>query len=68
METTDIWFASYLQVKGFKLSDFTVMSRGKGSYKFDMTDEEWKKAKMDFSNSEVSKVKTSYSGLRDMLF
>ena len=66
--TTDIWFASWLQVKGYKLKDFTVKSRGKGSYTFEITDDQWKNEKLDFSNSEVSKVKTSFSGLKDLLY
>ncbi len=68
MKTTDIWFASWLQVKGYKLSDFTVINRGKGSYSFDISEEDWKTEKLSFSNSDVSKVKTSFSGLKDLLY
>jgi hypothetical protein len=68
VETTDIWFASWLQVKGYKLSDFRTASRGKGSYKFDISDERWKAEKLAFADSDVAKVKVSYSSLRDLLF
>lgn len=68
MKTTDIWFALYLQVKGFKLLDFEVISRGKGKYQFDITPNQWKTEKINFSNSEISKIKTNFSALKDLLF
>ena len=68
MKTTDIWFASYLQVKGFKLIDFEVLSRGKGRYEFEITPDQWKTERLAFSNSEISKIKTNFSALKDLLF
>ena len=68
MKTTDIWFAAYLQTMGFKLSDFEVLSRGKGRYEFKISPEDWKTEKLAFSNSEISDIKTKFSTLKDLLF
>lgn len=66
--TTDIWFASYLLYKGFELADFEVIKRGKGSYTFDITDEEWKDFKLDFSKSETNAIKSHHIALKDLLY
>jgi len=68
METTDIWFASWLQARSYELKDFATIARGKGRYVFVITPEKWKEEKLSFSNSEVSRVKTCYSALKDLLF
>ena len=68
MKTTDIWFASYLQFKGFQLIDFEVISRGRGKYDFKISPEQWKNEKLAYSNSETSRIKTNFTGLKDLLF
>ena len=68
MKTTDIWFASYLQVKGYTLSDFEIISRGKGKYEFDISADDWKSEKLTFSNSDISKLKMNFTGLKDLLY
>jgi len=68
MKTTDLWFSAYLLSKGYKVKDFTIISRGKGSYEFDINIEKWKKLKLEFLNSECSKFKQIMEELRDLLF
>lgn len=68
METTDIWFASYLLYKGFELYDFEVIHRGKGKYKFNITEDEWKKLKLEFSTSETNAIKSHHLSLKDMTY
>lgn len=69
IETTDIWFATYIiEVKNIPLSDYAVLSRGKGKFIFDITSEELKKLKLDFINSETSKVKQGQERLKDLLY
>ena len=69
IETTDIWFATYIiEVKGIQLEDYTVISRGKGKFKFKITPEELKQLKLDFINSETSKVKQGQERLKDLLY
>jgi len=68
METTDIWFASYLKFKGYVLEDFEVLHRGKGKYKFDITEEQWKTLKLEFSTSETNAIKSFHLSLKDMTY
>ena len=69
IESTDIWFATYIiEVKGIPLADYSVLSRGKGKFKFDITPEQLKSLKLDFINSETSKVKQGQERLKDLLY
>lgn len=68
METTDIWFASYLLYKGYVLTDFDVIHRGKGKYKFEITEEQWKELKLEFSSSETNAIKSHHLSLKDMTY
>ena len=66
--TTDLFFAAYLKVKGFTLVDYTLLSRGKGKFFFDISDEDYKKNKLDFIASDISKIKQSIEELKDLLY
>jgi len=69
IETTDIWFATYIiEVKGIQLEDYIVLSRGKGKFKFNIDQEKLKQLKLDFINSETSKVKQGQERLKDLLY
>jgi len=65
---TDLWFASYLRSKGFELVDFELKHRGKGIYIFEISDEEYKKLRIEFFKSEVSKVKQIMEELKDLVY
>lgn len=64
--TTDIWFASFLMIKGEKLTNYSVISRGKVSCIFTLTDEQWQKYKLEFNNSEYIKFKTTVEQIKDL--
>lgn len=66
--STDIWYSSFLMLKGFKLIKYEVVSRGKGKYFFNISDDEWVKYKLEFNNSELIKYKTNIEQLKDLLF
>lgn len=68
MRTTDLWFAAFLIHKGHTLSDYTVVSRGKGEFCFDVSDAEWKKLKLEFNNSDLSKIKQVIEQLKDLCY
>lgn len=68
MITTDIWFASFLRLRGFHLKNYMVLSRGKGSFEFSITDDVWKIMKLEFDSSEISKVKHLQASLKDLLY
>jgi len=68
MKTTDIWFASFLQLKGVKLSNFTIIGKGKGSFDFCLTEDEWRKFRLEFNDSDISKIKQIQLSLKDLLY
>ena len=67
-ETTDIWFASYLVSLGHEIKDFEVLGRHKGRYKFDLPDEDWKKLKLSYIQSEAKKIEELHKQLKDLLY
>lgn len=69
METTDIWFATYIiEIKNIPLQDYTIISRGKGKFKFNITSDQLKELKLEFINSETSKIKQGQERLKDLLY
>lgn len=66
-ESTDIWFCSYLKMKGHHIKDYTVISSNKGRFFFDMTEAEWKKMKLEFDSSEIGRMKLEQIALKDLL-
>jgi len=67
-EVTDLWFASYLKCNGFKVIDYNVIRRGKGSYTFEISEEDYKKNKLDYFNSDLSKIKQIMEELKDLCY
>lgn len=65
--TTDIWFASYLKMKGYPVVNFDVLPKSKGRFHFNIKEEDWKKMKLDFDASDISKIKMNQIALKDML-
>lgn len=66
--TTDLWFAAFLKLKGIELHTFEVLSRGKGKYTFAISNEDWKKMKMDFMRHDISRLKQIMQELKDLLY
>lgn len=67
-KTTDIWFAAYLQFKGYELSDFEVLHPGKSVFLFTVSPEAWKDLKLEFNNHEISKIRRLTDGLKDLSY
>jgi len=65
---TDLWFSAFLMSKDIKIAKYEVISRGKGRYFFDITDDEWTKYKLEFNNSDLIKYKTLIEQLKDLLY
>jgi len=65
--TTDIWFGSFLRMKGFNVKNYEVISKGRGKYFFDVEMELWKQLKLEFDSSEISKLKLHQIALKDLL-
>lgn len=68
METTDIWFAAFLKFKCYELSDYAVISRGKGKYKFKISSEDYKREKLEFIKHDISKIKQVMEEIKDLLY
>jgi len=68
MKTTDLWFASYLLLKGFKVTDFDILESRKCKFYFDISNEEWKKLRIDYADSEVNKIKQKQNELKDLIY
>ena len=66
--TTDIWFASYLKYKGYELTDFTLVTRGRAKYLFKIDEDIWKKEKFEFLRSDLSKLKQIMEELKDLIY
>lgn len=66
-ETTDIWLASFIRMKGHNVADFEVISKNKAKFKFEVSDEEWRKLKMAFDVSDISKIKLHQIALKDLI-
>lgn len=67
--TTDLWFASYIMsVKGIPLENFELINVRRGKFIFKVEESEWKKLKLDFHNSDISKCKHGQEKLKDLLY
>lgn len=66
--TSDLWFTAFLRLKGYDVKDFETITKHKGKYVFDISDDDWKKLKFEFVNHDVSKIKQYFSELRDLLY
>lgn len=65
--TTDIWFSSFLRMKGHDVKNFEVFSKNKGKFYFDVPEDEWKELRLAFDSSDISKIKLHQIALRDLL-
>lgn len=66
--STDVWFCAFLMSKGHKVADYEVISRGKVKCKFNLTDAEWQKLKLEFNNSDLIKFKALIDQLKDLSY
>ena len=65
--TKDLWFSSFLLLKGYSIYSFSVESN-KGTYFFDIEESEWLKLKLQFNESEVSRIKYLQEQLKDLCY
>ena len=65
-KTRDLWFGAFLKFKGYKVSDFTLLNK-RGEFWFDISNEDWKKLKLEFDNSDISKMKWMLESLKDLI-
>jgi hypothetical protein len=67
-ESTDIWFISFLHIKGFKIESFKKIGHNRVTCSFNIDDEMWNTLKLEFNNSEVWKYKLTLNMVKDLGF
>jgi hypothetical protein len=66
----DLWFAAYLLRKGYDVTDFECFDpvRKRFQYSFEIkSEDEYKKLKLEFKNSDESRIKQRQSELLDLV-
>ena len=67
--TKDLWFASFLKLRGYEVVDFDVeKDRRRGTFYFNIDDDTWKHLKLDFDKTDLSKIKYLQGQLKDLLY
>ena len=66
--TTDLFFAAFLKLKGYELKDFELVAKGKGKFRFVISREDYKNMKLEFVNSDISKIKQNIEEIKDLLY
>jgi hypothetical protein len=66
--SSDIWFCAFLVHNGLEVKDFQLIAKGKARYGFDISDEDWKLLKLEFSKAEIAKYKAIFEKLKDLLY
>lgn len=69
-KTKDLMFAGYLKVKGYKVVDFTKLDTNRhiAEYSFDIDDATWKMLKLEFDQSDASRIKWAMEQLKDLSY
>lgn len=67
-KTTDLWFVSYLELNGVKITSYKLLKPGKLEFIFALTDEEWSKHRLGFNNSDIQKYKQKIEALKDLAY
>lgn len=66
--TSDIWFTAFLMSKKIPISDYKKKEYGKVECFFVLSDEEWKKLKLEFDNSDAIMYKAYIQRIKDLAF
>jgi len=65
---TDVWFSAYLKYRNFKLINYEVIKRGKARFEFEISSAEYKKMKIEFADSEISKIRSQIEELKNLCY
>lgn len=66
--STDVWYIAFLISKGYEIKTYQVINKGKVNCYFDIDDEAWKKNKLEFHSSEISKFKAIIEKIKDLAY
>lgn len=67
--TSDLWFATYLKVRGVDPVNYeTIGKTTKLKVFFRISAEEWRAHRVAFANSEISKFRNEMTRLKDLAY
>lgn len=66
--TTDLWFSAFLMLNGHKPVKHEVVHRGKAKFYFNLSAQDWSQLRLEFLNSDISKVKQLIEQLKDTAY
>lgn len=66
--SSDVWFCAFLMKKGVQIKEYDIIDKGRVRCKFELSEDDWKKFKLEFNNSELSEFKTIIDKLKDLAF
>lgn len=66
--STDVWYIAFLISKGFEIKNYQIVNKGKVNCYFEIDDEAWKKIKLEFHSSEISKFKAIIEKIKDLAY
>lgn len=66
--TTDIWFAAFLLSKSYVIKTYDVISKNRVKCNFEISESTWQELKLEYSNSEVAKIRTLVEKVKDLSY
>lgn len=66
--SSDVWFCAFLMKNGIAIKEYDVIDKGRVRCKFELSDVDWKKYKLEFNSSELSEFKAIIDKLKDLAF
>ena len=66
--TTDLWLATFIIRSGVPLHDYKLLGPRRVSFVFKIGDEDWKKLKMDYLNSDIVEFEKAMEKLKDIAY
>jgi len=66
IKSRDIWFNSFLLYKGYKVSSFETDYNNRVICHFEVSEEEWKKMKLEYQNSEIARYKGFFDQVKEL--
>lgn len=65
-QTNDVWFMAFLTKRGHKFKEYFRSADKKVTLKFDISDDEWKKLRVEFYHSELAEYKRLVRQFKDL--
>lgn len=66
--TRNIKLCAFLRMKKIHPIGVDVITRGKAEYKYDLSDEDWMKLKVDFNKSEFIEYANCMDAIKDLAY